>query len=157
MARWQEDWKTIYQTDTEWLRIRTNGTEPTLEVAQEVGTYEDENGDECPTFDVYRFDIERFKLVADPEDYKTTYLVPDAYTRNWPHRLSSYEEWFAHDLESVAHSIGENPLVVAEWFTSDDPHVRAGAYMAVAGYHGLANFDGDPLHLTKDELDKRWS
>jgi hypothetical protein len=28
--------------------------------------------------------------------------------------------------------------------------------MAVAGYHGLDNFDDDPLELNEPELDKRW-
>ena len=157
MARWQDEWKTIYQTDSEWLRIRHDNTEPTIEIAEEIGSYEDEEGFEQKKFQLYRFDIERFKLVTDPEDYKTTYLVPENYKPDWPHSLASYEEWFAKDLEGVARSVGEDPLVLAKKFTAATPSVRASAYMEVAGYHGLANFDGDPLEITEPELDKHWS
>jgi phosphomannomutase len=44
MSSWKDEWKTIYQSDTEWLRIRKDGTEPTLEVAVEVGAYENDEG-----------------------------------------------------------------------------------------------------------------
>jgi hypothetical protein len=156
MARWQDEWKTIYQSDSEWLRSKKDGTEPTIEVAEEVGEYEDEEGFTRKKFQLYRFDIERFKLVHDPDDYKIGYLVSERYEPSWPHSLASYEEWFAKDLDKVASYVGENPLALAEAFTSEDPTVRAGAYMAVAGYHGLANFDGDPLEINEPNLDKRW-
>jgi hypothetical protein len=55
--KWQDDWATVYQTDCEWLRIKKDGSEPTLEVAEEVGTYEDAEGCEQKKFQLYRFDI----------------------------------------------------------------------------------------------------
>ena len=157
MARWQDEWKTLYQTDSEWLRVKKDGSEPTLEVASEVETYEDDEGFEQHKFLLHRFDVERFKLVTDPDDYTKTYLVGERYEKSWPHPLSSYEEWFADDLESVAKSCGMSTLELATAFTSSDPKVRAEAYIAVAGYHGLDNFDGDPLEINEPELDKRWS
>ena len=157
MANWKNEWKTLYQTDSEWLRVKKDGSDPELEVAEEIGRYEDEEGDEQHRFQLFRFSIERFKLVPDPEDYKTVYLVPENYKPDWPHALSQYEEWFARDLEAVASTIGEAPEKLAKDFTSPDPKVRARAYMAVAGYHGLHNFDSYPLELTEPELNERWS
>lgn len=157
MPNWKKDWKTLYQSDSEWLRAKKDGSEPTLEVAEEVGSYEDSEGSEQHKFQLFRFDVERFKLVTDPEDFQTTYLVPEEYKASWPHPLRDYEEWFAKDLEKVAESIGEDPLELAKQFTSADPKVRAGAYMAVAGYHGLANFDSYPLEIDEPELNERWS
>lgn len=154
MANWKDKWKTLYQTDSEWLRVKKDGTEPTLEVAEEIDTYEDEEGCEQRKYLLYRFEIARFKLENDPEDMKKVYLVNADYNpTNWPHDLSKYEEY---DLASVARSVGESPLDLAKAFTSADPKVRVGAYMAVAGYHGLNNFDGYPLELNEPELDKRW-
>jgi hypothetical protein len=157
MSNWKKDWKTVYQTDSEWLRVKKDGSEPSLEVADEVGTYEDDKGFEQKKFHLYRFDVERFKLVTDPEDFRTTYLVPERYDSSWPHPLKDYEEWFARHLEDVAASVGEPPLELAKQFTSADPKVRAGAYMAVAGYHGIENFDSYPLEINEPELNERWS
>lgn len=157
MARWQDEWKTIHQTDSEWLRCKKDGSEPTIEVAEEIGSYEDEEGIEQKKFLLYRFDIERFKLERHPEDFKTVYLVSANYKPSWPHALSTYEEWFAKDLDKVASFVGEDPLELAKQFTSEDPQVRAGAYMAVASYHGLPNFDSYPLEINEPDLDKRWS
>jgi hypothetical protein len=157
MSRWQDDWKTLYQTDSEWLRAKKDGSEPTIEVAQEVGTYEDEEGYEQKKFQLYRFDVERFKLARDTEDFSKVYLVSENYQPSWPHALSRYEEWFARDLEQVARSVGMDPLELAEAFTSSDPKMRARAYMAIGDYHGFANFDGNPLEINEPELDKRWS
>jgi hypothetical protein len=154
---WKDEWKTIYQTDTEWLRIKKDGTEPTLEVAREVGTYDDKEGYELHTFLLFRFDIEKFKFVTDPEDRHKTYLVPEGYQPSWTHAPSQYEEWFARDLEDVASFCGTSALELAELFTSEDPAVRASAYIDVAGYHGLENFDSYPLKINEPELGERWS
>jgi hypothetical protein len=156
MSSWKDEWKTIYQSNTEWLRIRKNGTEPTLEVAIEVGTYEDKEGFEQKKFHVYRVEIERFKLVSDPNDVNTSYLVPENYSPSWLHPLADYEAWFARDLEKIARTVGEEPLNLAKQFTSKDPKIRAGAYNAIGGYHGFANFDDDPLELDEPDLNKRW-
>jgi hypothetical protein len=157
MARWQEDWKTLYQTDREWLRIKKDGTEPTMEIADEIGKYEDEEGYEQHKYVLHRFDIERFKIVKDPSDPSKAYLVSERYEPSWPHPLASYEEWFADDLEAVARSMGGSALELAQAFCSADPKVRAGAYDAVGGYHGFDNFDSEPLFINEPELDKRWS
>jgi len=156
MSNWKDDWKTIYQSDSEWLRIKKDGTDPTLEVAQEIGTYEDSEGFEQHKFLLFVFDVERFKLVADPKNDKIAYLVSENYEPSWPHPLAKYEEWFAKDLELVAKSAGVDPLELATMFTSKDPQVRARAYMNVGGYHGFENFDTEPRHINEPELDKRW-
>lgn len=107
-------------------------------------------------FHVHRFDIERFKLVTDPEDYRKVYLVSEGYQPSWPHPLAAYEEWFASHLEDVARSCSEDPLELAKQFTDPDPRVRAQAYRDVGGYHGFDNFDSYPLELTETQLDARW-
>jgi cytochrome oxidase assembly protein ShyY1 len=107
-------------------------------------------------FQVHRFDIDRFKLVTDPKNISATYLVPENYSPSWPHPIADYEVWFARDLEDVARSAGENPLVLATQFTSKDPKIRAGAYLAVGLYHGFDNLDDDPLDLHEPDLNKRW-
>ena len=157
MSSWKDEWKTIYQSDSEWLRTKKDGSEPTLEVAEEVGSYEDEDGVEQKKFQLYRFDIERFKFVRDPEDHTKTYLVPEAYNKSsWPHPLSLYEEWFAKKISDVARTVGRDPFELAKAFTSKDPKVRAGAYMDVAANYGPVEFDNYPLELTEPELDERW-
>jgi hypothetical protein len=140
----KDEWKTLYQTDCEWLRCKKDGSEPYLEVVQEINDYEDEEGCKL-VFEMYRFDIDRLKLEPDPEDFTKLYLVPASYDPSWPHAVSRYVEWFADDLEAIAQSIGEPAALLALQFTSEDPKVRASAYMAVAGYHGLANFDSYPF------------
>jgi len=153
---WQKEWDTISMTDSEWLRVRKNGTEPTLEVAEEIGTYEDEEGVEQRKYLLYRFDVEQYKLTREPEDPLKVYLVPSGYNSTWPHHPKAYEPWFSDSLADVAKSVGRDPLDLAKMFTSPSPSVRANAHMEVAGYHGLANFDSDPLELNEPELDKRW-
>jgi hypothetical protein len=153
----KNEWKTLYQTDSEWLRCQKDGSDPELEVVQEIGTYEDEEGFEQHRFQLFRFNVERFKLVTDPKNPQTTYLVPYAYDSSWTHPLADYEEWFARDLEAVARSVGEDPLALAEQFTSADPKVRAGAYMAVASHLGLDNFDNYPIEINEPDLNERWS
>jgi len=39
-----KDWKTISQSDTDWLRVKKDGSEPTVEHVDEIGEYEDEEG-----------------------------------------------------------------------------------------------------------------
>ena len=153
------EWKTLYQTDREWLRIKRDGSEPTLEVADEVGTYEDEDGYDQPVFLLHEFEVERKKLVPDPSNPRKIYLVPEGYEPSWPHPLSSYEEWFGDEesLEEVARSTGTTPLELAQAFTSPDPKVRAGSYMAVADHFGLDNFDNYPRKIKEPELNERWS
>jgi hypothetical protein len=156
MSNMKKDWKTLYQTDSEWLRCRKDGSEPTLEIAEEIGTYEDDEGSERTKFQLFEFPVERFKLVPDPEDPRVTYLVGERYESSWPHPLKDYEEWFADDLAEVAGSAGRDPLELAKAFTSPDPKVRAGAYMDVAGHHGVVNFDNYPREINEPELDERW-
>jgi hypothetical protein len=156
MPNWKDNWKTIHQTESEWLRIKKDGTDPTLEVAYEIGTYEDSEGVEQRKFLLFVFDVERFKLVSDPKNHRVIYLVSEGYDPSWPHPLEKYEVWFAKDLEQVAKSTGVDPLELATMFTSKDPKVRARAYMDVGGYHGFQNFDERNHQINEPELDERW-
>jgi hypothetical protein len=157
MARWQDEWKTLYMTDSRWLRAKKDGSEPTLEIAEEVGEFEDEEGVTQKKFTLYRFEVERFKIVKDPKDASKAYLVSKNYEPSWPHPLKDYEEWFASDLAAVAKSVGCDVLELANAFCSSSPQERAGAYEDVGNYHGFANFDSEPLEINEPQLDKRWS
>ena len=159
MAHWKDNWKTLYVTDQDWLRASREGDEVVLEHAEEVGEYEDDEGFTQGKFQIYRFDIEKWKLVSDPSDPLRAYLVPESYDpKSWPHPLSDYEAWFAQrdNLQSVAQSAGYGAVELAEAFTSNDPRIRTEAYQAVAGHFGYAEFDDDPLEATEPVLDARW-
>ena len=154
---WKDNWKTIYQTDQDWLRIKKDGTEPTIEHVQEIGEYEDEEGFTQKKFLLYRFEPEQLKLVRDPNDSHVHYLVPMGYDKTWPHPVKSYDEWFSDSLADVASSSGRSIDELVADLTSSDPVKRAGAYMDIAGHHGYPNFDVEPLEINEPELDKRWS
>ena len=66
MPSWKDNWKTIYVTSDDWLRIKKDGSEVALEHVEEVGEYEDDEGMTQHKFRLYRFDIEQWKLVSDP-------------------------------------------------------------------------------------------
>lgn len=153
----KKDWKTIYQTDQDWLRVRKDGSEPTLEHVDEVGEYEDEEGFTQKKFLLYQLEPLRLKVARDPKRPDVGYLVPEGYDESWSHPVKDYEEWFASDLEEVARFTGSTVKELVAGFTSADPTKRARAYEEVASYHGYANFDTEPREINEPELDERWS
>jgi len=102
------------------------------------------------SFTVYRFPLDRLKLVGG-------HLVSEKYSRDWPHSLASYTEWFAGSLSVVAKSIGGEKSKLIEALCSPDPFRRFWAYHAIGGYHGFTNFDSYPIQRNERELGKRWS
>jgi hypothetical protein len=152
-----KNWKTLYQTDQDWLRVKTDGSEPTIEHVDEIGEYEDEEGFTQKKFILYQFEPEQLKLVRDPGDSRIHYLVPLNYNQSWPHPAKSYDAWFSDNLQHIADSCGRTVEAMVKDLTSSDPIKRAGAYSNIAGYDGYPNFDTEPLEINEPELDKRWS
>ena len=138
----QPKWKEIQSAD--YFRILKDETGEYVEEVEVV----EEVGDE--KFLLFRFPLDRLKFVRG-------YLVPEAYKKSWPHALPEYVEWFSKDLDKVAQSVGAKVEDLEKALCSADPKRRFSAYEAIAGYHGLENFDSYPIELTEDELDERWS
>lgn len=151
-----KDWKTIYQTDQDWLRVKKDGSEPTIEHVDEVGEYEDEEGFTQKKFILYQFEPEQLKLARDPNDSRVHYLVPMGYDQTWPHPVKAYDAWFSDGLEKIADSAGRTVEAMVEDLTSSDPVKRAEAYADIAGYDGYANFDDPPMEINEPELNERW-
>jgi hypothetical protein len=132
----QPIWKAIVSADDWILWTDTTGVYPEeLEYCSEVGNERAE---------VYRFPIERLKLVNDPEDPRVRYLVSERYDLSWPHPVARYQKWFADDIPGVAHSCGRDPEDLLLAFTAEDPIVRMGAYLNLVGYFGPHEFDFYP-------------
>lgn len=129
---------------------RDETDDPYMEVVCEI--YDVPEGE--PRFFVYRFDLERFKLLTKDD---RRYLVAKAWRPNWPHSFTAYDEWFHKDLEAVAESCGTTLTKLRQCFCSEDPLERAFAWCCVGDYHGFENLDSYPLHLTEAELEARYA
>lgn len=146
-----------------------------MEVAQEVDeghdwcncSAEDDDGNTVhgegcelrpAKFEVFRFSLDRLKVVEVTEDERTTvkYVVSMGYDETWPHAVSQYEEWFVKDLGSIASYIDSTRDKVVGWLCSEDVKDRASAYKAIGDYHGFRNLDDYPLDLTEAEINTRW-
>jgi hypothetical protein len=146
----QPDWKLLWSTDYSALFTDQTGEyEPELMIAQE---YEDRRGK--TEFQVYRFSVDKQKIVKDP--YGKTFVVPDAWDRTWNDPIHHYEEWFIKDLGDVARSIGDTKASLIDALTSDDPSARAGAYEAIGGYHGYDNLDSGYETWSEKKMEKEW-
>lgn len=130
--------------------------QPYLEVIVEPCDDECEHGDFKPDakWTVYRVEPEQLKVV---EVDRRVYLVCKSYeSPSWPHPVATYDEWFHHDLSSVADSMDFEMSELRAGFCSDDPIVRAQSYICLAGYHGWHEFDSYPLSLTMHEVHQRY-
>jgi hypothetical protein len=58
--------------------------------------------------------------------------------------------------KSAAKTSGRKPGDLKDAFESDDPMVRAGAYIDWAGHYGWENFDESPLVLDKEAIEDRY-
>lgn len=106
------------------------------------------------SWEARRFVLEPLKLERDGNN---VYLVPKRYNPTWPHPLPSYDAWFHKDLASVAETMGRNVEELREDFVSDDPRVRAFAWVAIGEYHGFDNLDSYPLKFTsRAEVEARY-
>lgn len=59
-------------------------------------------------------------------------------------------------LEELSSFIGVTVDELVEMFLSPDARVRARAWLVPASYHALENFDGYPLDLKREEVEKRY-
>lgn len=59
-------------------------------------------------------------------------------------------------LEELSSFIGVTVDELVEMFLSPDVRVRAHAWLVPASYHALENFDGYPLDLKREEVEKRY-
>lgn len=148
----QPEWKTLWCADYELVQEDTTGVyDPEMEVAEEI-----EEG----RFEVYRFSLDRFKLVDDPDPDEGTVpaklVVPFGYDSSWALHPSRYREWFIDDLASVANCVGSTEQELIAALCSEDVRARAGVYVDIGSCHGFMNLDGYPLTLTEQELDERW-
>lgn len=106
--------------------------------------YLDAPEDDTGTWHAYRFILERCLQQIDGV------LSDNEYHPEAP-------AWFADKLESVAESAGMDERELRTDLCAKDPIRRAGAYQTLLGYFGPDEFDSDPLTLTRDEADARYS
>lgn len=66
-------------------------------------------------------------------------------------------EWWSRTLDAVARTYGVDAEYLRESLKGSDPLSRAYAYIDIADYYGLMNFDSDPLRLTPFEMTCRYS
>ena len=138
----QPTWKTIYDTDTDTLRVDETGVyDPELDVSQD-----DEDSGKRYTYTIC---LERlFKIEDEDSIYYVTQTISEGYKAGTlPHK-----EWFLKDLSSVADSVGSSRTDLLTMLCSDDPKQLAHAYGAIAGFHGLENFDSDPWITWIDKM-----
>lgn len=148
MATQQPIWKHLDSADFYRIFEDTTGVyEPEVEIREEI---EDEPEDHGGRVELYRFTLERLKVVDG-------YLVGMRYDPSWPHPVASYEEWFAKDLKGVASCNGTTKEELIKELCDEDARKRFHAYYSIGTYYGLNNFDAYPLTMTGDELDARWS
>lgn len=145
----QPRWKLVYSTDYSALFTDETGQyAPEMMIAQEI--------DDAPArerFQVYRFPIERLKIVKSAGN---PYLVNERWDASWPHPLPQYQEWFAKDLGRVAESSGRTRNDLVRALVSADPRERASAYEDIGNYHGFDNFDSYPQTWSESKMNKEW-
>lgn len=115
---------------------------PEMVLAQEAD-------DEGKKFVVYRFPLERFKVVKRAG---TNFLVDDAWRPDWPHNTASYEPWFLNDLDAVASSAGRTKADIIKDLVDADPMRRSRAYQDIGGHFGFDNFDNYPGTMTEKKM-----
>jgi len=150
----QPKWRTIYNTDYSLLQEDETGVyEPEMEIADQV----DEDKDGNPLFNIYRFSVDRMKLVSDDKNPNKFYLVPYRYDESYPYPAGMYEAWWVKHLKGIASAVGSSVEDLVEAVTSEDPGTRAEVYEAIGSVEGYMNLDTDPLtDLTEEDLNERW-
>lgn len=148
----QPIWKLLSATDTKALYIDETGVyDPELALLEEYETKR-----RTMRFYVYRFPLERYKVVRESdEDTTTRYLVPSSYEPTWSHHVSQYAPWFYDDLADVASSAGTSRMALIHGLCSSDPRARARVYVDIAGHFGADEFDPYPQDWTESEA-KDW-
>jgi hypothetical protein len=140
----QPKWKLLTGADYFSIFVDETGVyPPEMVIGQE---YED---DKRVKFEVYRFPLERFKIVKKGSK---GYLVPEDYRPDWQHPLHQYEAWFVKDLDAIARTVGRTKAEIVHDFTSDDPMALRRAYEDVGSHWGFNNFDHYPEHMNEKQF-----
>lgn len=123
--------------------------EPWMEVIEGPFHHEDER-----RWIVYRFDLERLKLVEHDGDQ---YLVPASWepTQRVPYPVI-YSAWFGKDLPQIASCMGTSVQELCDNFCSKNIVSRAWAWCAIGDYYGFEELDSYPLPLGVHEAFSRY-
>lgn len=114
---------------------------------------EEPEDEEDGTWTIYRTDIDKLKVV---HKYGKDFLVDSKYKSDWPHPVSAYEEWFSKYIDEAASTMDIDPDELINMLCSNDPIDRAEAYIVLGSYFGWYEFDQYPLHLSREEVEKRY-
>jgi hypothetical protein len=127
---------------------------PELEKLEEPCDDARGDDDEDKRWTVRRVCLGKLKLVRKED---TLYLVPGAYEAEWSHPVTSYVEWFAEDLGSVAETMSTTREELEVALCGDDIKARAWAYQCIYDYNGWDNGDSYPCTLTRAEVEARYA
>lgn len=134
----------------------TNVYPPELELLEEPPEDSKEGN-----YEIYRVVLDQLKIVTERDDQDRnathTYLVPASYTSSWPYPVSRYDVWFHERLADMAESADADVDELRREFTSDEPMVRARAYLAAIGHLGAHEFDQYKLVMTRTEVEARYT
>jgi hypothetical protein len=137
------------------LRLLANLGDVNFEEYGGTLVFERENGEafaehyDADERTVWSYDLDRYK-------HHGGYLVPEACDESWPHPVHMYEPWFAKKLSGIAATVGMSKRDLETLLTSKDPVKRADGYDAVASTYGYAEFDQDPLKISKRDAKRRY-
>lgn len=144
----------------EWRVIANLGDATPLEyggaflLVDETGVYGPElivwdEPAEDDRYEIYRFPVERlYKVEHEDQLYYVHKCIKDGFDQGTlPHPISAYREWFLKALDNL-----DEPDRVLGQLLSEDPIENAQAYLSIAGYWGINNFDGYPLDMGRREL-----
>ena len=118
--------------------------------------------EESEKYTIYRFPLERLKLVDDhlvPLQYEAWWGTPGRRgVLDWtPDPSKNYSEWFEDSIPEMARFVGMPERGLKTAFTAAGPLERAEAYRVVGEYHGWENLDSYPFtDLSRAEVKKRY-
>lgn len=142
----QPKWKLLTGGDYFSIFVDQTGVyDPEMVIGQEFSE------GKTPKFEVFRFPLERFKVVKRGSK---GYLVPLKYAPDWPHPIASYEPWFLKHLDAVAATNGRAKSEIIKDLTSSDPMDLRRAYEDIGSHDGFMNFDSYPETLNEREFEK---
>jgi len=102
--------------------------------------YEDEDEAKTLSRPMYRFDIDKCTFIDGV-------LSDNQFHPN-------HAAWWADSLDAMANTYGVTAADLVALFCSDDPLIRAQAYVMLGEYFGFENLDEYPLEYTGDEAEE---
>ena len=155
----KKDWKTIYQTDQDWLRVRKDGSEPRISSSTSTRSASTRTRKASPRRSSCSTSSSRCasRSPATRSDPTSATSCPKATTSRGPTRSKTTRSGSPATSRKSRGSTWSTVKEAVAGFTSADPTKRARAYEEVASYHGYANFDTEPREINEPELDQRWS